>query len=70
MADMIAKQVQATLKILQDAFERDLALEAGLKLAKGVHLGTSLQVMQVSTGVSCHQDRFEGCIHQFNVRDS
>ena len=70
IADKIAKQVWYTPKTLQDALKRALNLEAGLHLAKGVHLGRSFQVMQVSTGVSCHQDGLEGCVHQANVRDS
>ena len=53
---------------LQDGFERALALEAGLELAKGVHLKRSPQVMQVSTSAFCHHDRLEGYAHQVNVR--
>ena len=49
IADKIAKQVIYALKTLQDIFERAVTLEAGLQLAKGVHLGRSPQVMQVST---------------------
>ena len=41
IADKIAKHVQYTPGILQDTFKRALALEAGLQLAKGVHLGRS-----------------------------
>ena len=52
------------------AFERALTLEAGLQLAEGLHLGRSLQVMQVSTGAYCHQEGLKGCEHQVNVRDS
>ena len=67
--DKIAKQVWYALRTLQDAFERVLTLEAGLQLAKGVHLGRSPQVIQVPTSVSCHHDRLKGCVHQVNVRD-
>ena len=70
IADKIAKQVLYTLKILQDAFERALTLKAGLQLAKSVHLGTSPQVRQVSTGVSHHPDKLKGCVHQVNVKYS
>ena len=45
IADKIAKQVWYVPRTLQDAFERALTLEAGLQLAKGVHLGRSPQVM-------------------------
>ena len=41
IAEKIAKQVQYTLRTLQDAFERALTLEAGLQLAKGVHIERS-----------------------------
>ena len=70
IAYKIAKQVWYAPKILQDAFERALAPEAGLQLAKGVHLGRSPQVMQVFTSASCHHNRLKGCIHQVNARDS
>ena len=33
---------------------KGLTLEAGLQLAKGVHLGRFPQVMQISTTVPCH----------------
>ena len=56
IAEKIAKQGQYAPQTLQDAFERALTLEAGLKLAKGVHLGRSPQVMQVSTSAPCHHD--------------
>ena len=70
IANKMAKPVQYALKMLQDELQRALALEACLQLARGVHLGRFPQVMQVSTGASCHQDRFRGCIHQVNIRDS
>ena len=70
IADKIAKQAGYTLKTLQDAFKRALTLEAGLQLAKGIHLGRSPQVMQVSASVSCHHDGLKGYVHQVNVRDS
>ena len=47
-------------KTLQDAFERGLTHEAGQQLTEGVHLGRSPQMMEVSTGVSCHQDGLKG----------
>ena len=46
-------------KTLQDVLDRALTLEAGLQLAVGVHLGRSPQVMQVSTDISCHQERLK-----------
>ena len=58
-----------TPRTLQDVFERALSFEAGLQLAKGVHLKDP-QVMQVSISAICHQNRLEGCIHHVNVRDS
>ena len=70
IADKIAKQVQYALRTLQDSFKRALTLEAGLQLAKGVHLGRFPQVMQVSPSTPCHHDGLEGCVHQVNVRDS
>ena len=69
-AHKIAEQVRYALRTLEDAFERALTREAGLHLAKGAYLGRSPQVMQVSTSASCHHYRLNGCIHQFNVRDS
>ena len=57
-------------KTLQDAIKRALTLKAGLQLANGMHLGRSPQVMQVSTGVYCHQDGLKGCVYQVNVRHS
>ena len=57
-------------KTLQDAFERPLALEAGLQLAEGVHLGISPQVMQIFTSAPFHHDSLDGCVHQVNVRDN
>ena len=66
-AHKIGKQVPYALKTLQDAFQRAPALEAGLQLAKDVHLGRYPQVMQVSTSMFCYQDRLQRCIHQVNV---
>ena len=63
-ADKIAKQVWYILRTLQEAFHRALTLEAGLHLAKGVHIGRSPQVMQVSTSASYHHDKLKGCVHQ------
>ena len=70
IADKIAKQVQYALRTEQDAFKRALTLEAGLQLAKHAHLGRSIQVVQVSSSVSCHHHSREGCEHKVNVRDS
>ena len=70
IVDKIAKQVWYTLRTLQGTFERPLALEAGLQLAEGVHLGQFPQVMQVSTSASCHHDVLKGCVHLVSVRDS
>ena len=70
IADKTAKQVWYAPKTLQDAFKRALSLEAGLKLAKGVHLERSPHVMQLCTSASCHHNGLEGCIHQVYVRDS
>ena len=70
IADKIAKPVQYTPRTLHDSFERALALEGGLQLAKGVHFGRSPQVMQVLTSASCHHDGLEGCVYQVIVRDS
>ena len=56
IADKIAKQVWYAPRTLQDAFKWTLTLEAGLQLAKGVHLGRSTQVMHVSTSASCHHN--------------
>ena len=57
-------------RTLQDAFERALALEAGLQWAEGLHLERFPQVMQVSTSMLCYCDSLDSCIHQVNVRDS
>ena len=70
IADKIAKQVRYAPRTLQDAFKRALTLEAGLQLAKGVHLGRSPQVMQVSTSAPCHPNGLKGCVHYVNVRDN
>ena len=43
IADKIAKQVWYALRTLQDIFIRPLAFEAGLQLAKGVHLEDPLR---------------------------
>ena len=58
------------LRALQAALERALALETGLQLAEGVHLGRFPQVMQVSTSAPFHSDSLKGCVHQVHVRDS
>ena len=60
IADKIAKKIWYVPRTLQDAFKRVLTLEAGLQLAKGVHLGRSPQVMQVSTSVPCHHNGLGG----------
>ena len=52
ISDKIAQQLWYALRTLQDAFKRALALENGLQLAKGVHLGRFLQVMQISPSAS------------------
>ena len=59
IADKIAKLMQYAPRTLQNAFERGLTLEAGLQLAKGVHLGRSPQVMQISTSVPCNPDNLK-----------
>ena len=46
--------------MLQDIFKRDLAHQAGLQLAKGVHLGRSPQVMQFSTSAPCDHNGLKG----------
>ena len=58
--------------MLQDVFEKAFTLKAGLQLAKGIHLGRSPQVMQVSIDANeaYNQERFNRCVHQMHIKDN